>query len=258
MIDHRPHRALNDRACGLQSVAAEIGVADAVEDKIVRRQSCVRLGIFRHQDRRLELAIVEQRVSRNVAARGGDQEQDIYRRSLAAIRHQRQSLTFETPVAVDAGACHVAKRGQHIAHAAMRVDMAGIDSERRLEVLARRRLLADEEQKVAEIDAAIGIVRMVPHGFGEQRTRRRAVSGIEHERAEIVQRGEVVRLAAEELQIIVLGVLEAALLAQQTGAFGARTERIRIARQNLIELLQARTSRNTRRLASHDSLSHDS
>ena len=77
---------------------------------------------------------------------------------------------------------------------------------------------------------------MMPHRFAEQRACGLAVAGIEHERAEIVQRGKIVRLAAQQFQIVALGVLETALFAQKTGAFGARREIIRVARERPVEL----------------------
>ena len=134
------------------------------------------------------------------------------------------------------GASGIAERGEQIGHAAMGMDMAGIDLQRRFEMRARRRVLAKQEQKVRQVDAAIGIGRMPPHRFAEQGPRGLAVAGIEHERAKIVQRRKVIRLAADQLQIIALGVLETALLAQQSGAFGARAERLGIALQHAIKL----------------------
>ncbi len=151
------------------------------------------------------------------------------------------------------GASRIAKRRQQIAHAAMCMNMAGIYFQRRLEVLARGRLLADEEQQIGKIDVAVGIVRMMPHRLREQRARGLAVSGIEHQRAEIVQRGEVGRLAADKFQIIALGILKPALFPQQTGAFGARLDGVRVVLHHAIELLQAQVSGSAGRAFGHDS-----
>ncbi len=71
---------------------------------------------------------------------------------------------------------------------------------------------------------------MMPHRLAEQRARGLPISGIENERAEIVQRGEIGRPAPDEFEIVALGLLERALLAQQAGAFEARLEASRIAR----------------------------
>ena len=60
----------------------------------------------------------------------------------------------------------------------MRMDVAGIDLQCGLELRARRRLLAAQEQQIGEIDAAIGVAGMTPHGFREQRARGFAVAGI--------------------------------------------------------------------------------
>ena len=66
----------------------------------------------------------------------------------------------------------VAKLGQKIAHAAMRVDMIGIDPQRRFEVSRACVLFADQKQQVRQIDMAVRIARMMPHRLAEQRTRR--------------------------------------------------------------------------------------
>ncbi len=52
------------------------------------------------------------------------------------------------------GAGRVADLGQQIAHAAMRMNMAGIDPQRGFEVDAGLRMFADQEQQVREIDVA--------------------------------------------------------------------------------------------------------
>ena len=138
------------------------------------------------------------------------------------VGKRRQEVVLKSLVAMPLGARYVAKLGQEIAHAAMRMDMVGIDPQRRFEMNPGCGFFAGQEQQVRQIDVAIRVARMVPHGFAEQRPRRVSIPGFENERAEVVERAEIGRPTADELQIIVLGFLEIVLLSQQTGAFAAR------------------------------------
>jgi hypothetical protein len=128
MVDHRPTGSPQQPRRGFEAFAAQFGIADAVEDQIVRRQRHVRIGIFRHQDGGQELPVVEKSRRRNVAAGGRDQQQDRDRRAIAAIRQCGLVMIPERLVAVPPGAGRVAKLGQEIAHAAMRVDMIRIEA----------------------------------------------------------------------------------------------------------------------------------
>ena len=114
---------------------------------------------------------------------------------------------------------------------------------RRFEMQARPVQFADREQQVRQIDMAVGIARMMPHRLAEQRARRLAMPGLERQRAEIVERAEIGRVTADQLEIVALGLLEAALFAQQAGAFGKRRDAVRIALQRGIELAQPRAAR---------------
>ena len=70
-----------------------------------------------------------------------------------------------------AGARLIAALGQKIAHAAVGMNVAGIDAQGGFEVSTGLFLLADQEQQIGKIDVPHGIVRMVPHGLAEQRAR---------------------------------------------------------------------------------------
>ena len=128
MIDHRPIGSLQQALRRFEAFAAQIGIADTVEDQIVRRQRHFRIGIFRHQDGGLELPVVEKRRGRDVAAGRRDQQQDRDRRAITAIRQCRLEVMLECFIPVPPGAARVTELGQKIAHAAVRVDMIRIDS----------------------------------------------------------------------------------------------------------------------------------
>jgi hypothetical protein len=142
MVDHRPIGSLQQAMRRFEAFAAQIGIADTVEDQIVRWQRNFRIGIFRHHDGGLELPVVEKRRRRDVAAGGRDQQQDRDRRTIAAIRQCCLEMMLERFVPVPPGADRVTKLGQKIAHAAVRVDVIRIDLQRRLEINTRRFLLA--------------------------------------------------------------------------------------------------------------------
>ena len=86
---------------------------------------------------------------------------------------------------------------------------------------------------------------MMAHRFGEKGACSLAIAGIKDERAEIVERRKIIRLAAQQFKIIALGVLEASLLAEKTSALGARRKIIAVTRKHLVEPTQPRGRRRT-------------
>ncbi len=92
---------------------------------------------------------------------------------------------------------------------------------------------------------------MMPDRLPEQRPRRLAISGLENERAEIVERGEIGGVAADEFEIIALGFFEAALFAQEPGTLIERAGGVRIAGQDAVERVQTRPVVGSRRLLAH-------
>jgi hypothetical protein len=132
--------------------------------------------------------------------------------------------------------------------------MVRIDPQRRFKMNARLFQFAVEKQQVRQIDSPVRIVRMMAHGFAKQRAGSVLVAGGENHRAEIVQCTEFRRRAPKQFQIIALGLLETALLAQQAGALEAAVERVGIAFQRSAELFEAcikSDSRRWRRMLGH-------
>ena len=85
---------------------------------------------------------------------------------------------------------------------------------------------------------------MMPHRLAEQRARRFPIAGIENQRAEIVERRKIRRLAANELEIVALRLLEPAFFAQKTSAFGTGGDVVGVALQRLIEFADAAVPSN--------------
>ena len=80
---------------------------------------------------------------------------------------------------------------------------------------------------------------MVPDRFAEQRAGGILVSGLENERSEVVQRGEIGGPTADEIEIVALCLFEVPLFAQQAGSLEPGVNRIRIVRQYAIEVFNA-------------------
>src|SRR5271163_4790408 len=121
--------------------------------------------------------------------------QDRNRRSVAAIRQRREKVVRKTLVAMRPRAGSVTDLGKEIAEAAMRMDVIGIHGECGFEVDAGLRMIAEQQQEIAQIDVPVGIARMMPHRLAEQRARGFTIAGIENQRAEIVQSAEISRVA---------------------------------------------------------------
>ncbi len=205
----------------------------------MRRQRYFRIVIFRDENRGSEIAVVEQRLHRDIAAGGGNEEQNRDAPPLAAISQGREKVIAKTPVAMAACTRFVAERRQQIAHAAMGVNMIGVGTQRRFKVKPRLPAFAEQQQQVGEIDVAVRIIGMMPHRLAEQRARGFPITGIENQRAEIVERGKIRRLAANKIEVVALRLLEPAFFAQQSGAFGERRNVVGISLKRQIKLADA-------------------
>jgi hypothetical protein len=251
LIDHRPIGPLQEPARRFEAFLTQISIADTIEDQIVRRQRRFGVRVFRHQDGRLKGPVIEQGRRRDVATRRRDQLQDGNWRTLASVRERRLKMMGEPLVPVPARAGEVAKLGEQIAHAAMRMDVVRIGPQRRFEMNTRGFRLAAEQQQIRQVDLAVRIIRMMAHGLSEQRARGVLVAGGESERAEIVQHAEIGRRAAEQFQIVALGRFELALLAQQAGALVPGFEDIGVPLQQAVEVLKAAAVRRERQMLIH-------
>lgn len=92
---------------------------------------------------------------------------------------------------------------------------------------------------------------MVTYRLTEQRTRCILVSGVEDERAEIVQRAEIGRHAPKQFEIVTLRLFEPALLSEQTGALITSPDRVRVPLQRPIKLLNAQAGGEPHRMLVH-------
>jgi hypothetical protein len=82
--------------------------------KIVLRQRHLGIGVFRHQDRGPELAVVENGRRRNIAAGGRNQQQNRDCGTVAAIRQRGQEIIRERLVAMAASAGNIAELGEEL------------------------------------------------------------------------------------------------------------------------------------------------
>ena len=86
----------------------------------------------------------------------------------------------------------------------MRLREIGIDRKRRSVGGASRRELARFDEDVAEIDARDRIAGMAPHRLLISRARGRAVAALIGQGSELVERIELPRIAAQDLEICLL------------------------------------------------------
>ena len=161
-------------------------------------------------------------------------------------------MILECLVAVLARARSVADFGKKIGHAAMGMDVSGIGPQRGFKMKPGLLLLVHQEQEIGQIDAPVGIIRVMPHGLAIERPRRVLVSGFEHQRAEVAQDAEVGRRAAKQFQVVALGFVEQTLLAQQAGSFEVRLKCVGIPRKLAVEIMDTQNARS--RTADHRSL----
>ena len=121
----------------------------------------------------------------------------------------------------------------------MGVNMIGIGAQRRFKVKPRLPTFAKQQQQVGEIDVTVRITGMMPHRLAEQRARRFPITGIENQRAEIVERRKIGRLAANKIEVVALRLLEPAFFAQQSGTFAECRNVIGIPLKRQIEFADA-------------------
>ena len=184
---------------------------------LLKTRSCGGSGTFgsailRDQYGGLKVALIENVSRRYVAAGGRDQQQDRDGRPVAAIRQRRQKVILETLVPMSARAGTVAGLGQKIAHAAMGMNVIRIDPQRASKCSPRLLQFAEQKQQVCQIDLPGGIVRMMSDSFAEQRARGFLISGIENQRAEIIERAKIGRRPPKKFEIVALWPLRTGLV----------------------------------------------
>ena len=155
--------------------------------------------MVRDDHRRQKHAIVEKRRGRNIAAAGRHQLQQRDRRTFAAVRQRRDGVAAKPLYEMFARAVAVALVRQHRAHALMGGGVIGIGLQRRLVMRARFGMAVGAEQQVAEIDMRHRIFRMVQDRLGID-----AAGGVDgalggEPRTEFVERAEMGRMPAQDV-----------------------------------------------------------
>src|SRR5581483_12057328 len=93
----------------------------------------------------------------------------------------------ETFVAMPARTSAISHLGQQVAHAAVGMNVMRIEPQRDLEMLPGLVQFTGEKQQGREIDMPHRVAGMMPHRLAEQGPGGVLVTGLEHERAEVVQ-----------------------------------------------------------------------
>ena len=164
-VDHWRAAAVRDLCHRVENVAAQIGIADGVEDDVMRGQWFRQIEIFGIDSRHREDAIVEDHIRRNIAALRGNDEQNAQRSAGAPIGPGHDAVAGETLFAMPRGAFFVALLFQNIRQALMRVGQACVDDECVFVKPPRFVEIAVFQKDVSEIDEAERIVGMTFDGL---------------------------------------------------------------------------------------------
>ena len=230
-------RARSD-VCRFERGLDEIGVADRVEDQVVRRQGFGGIEEIGDQDGRAVDALVDQEAGRNIASGGRDHEEQPHAAARAVPRKLDEIAVAKALTAVPRRRFVVAALGQNACHALMRLGQVRRARERDLIVRAGRRDIAFVEQHVGEIDPRQGSVGMPCHRLAVARARGAQVSGRVEEGSEIVERAKMRSVLRQHGEIVAPRLVEPAKRGQNPGAANARLERLRLGRQLRVERLE--------------------
>ena len=199
-IDHRCGALRNNCRRMLQGSVAQLGVTDGVDYQGMRRQgrgSRVEVGIDRCDG---EDPVVDPGPGGDVAAAGGDQQQQGHAGCGAAIALYHDGTFGEAGLPMHVRG-RIAKLGQHPGEALMRLGTGGVGGERGSVVLAGAGEFTILGQHIAEGDVPDRVGRMVVHRLGEGAAGGGAMTAGEGERAEFLPCGEAGRVQAQRLEV---------------------------------------------------------
>ena len=198
-IQHRCFGLRQQLRGGVHRGRDQIGVADGVEDKIVaRRRARPVIGI---DDRRFETRVVDQMADRHIAAHRRHQHEQRHRLALAAIGQVHRIVIAITDIAMARGGGEIAKIEQDARHRLMRAGMSGRKMQRHFRMIARRGEIVAGAQSVGEIHMAHRILRMTRHRARISGARGAAVVHVVQQRAQIVERAEMIRDEFQDFEI---------------------------------------------------------
>ena len=197
-VERRRAASVDDLCHRIENAAAKIGIADSVEDDVMRGEDRRRVDIFRVDGRHRKNAVIEDHIRRDIAASRRHNEQDAERNARTAIRPHHDAVAGETLFAMPCGAFRVALFLQHACETLMRVNQARIDRERLFIKLLRRFGVAVFEENVSEIDEAERIVGVAIDSLAIGGNGRGAIAGRKRQTAKIGQRAEMRRVPLQD------------------------------------------------------------
>ena len=127
IVDDRRGRPRDQARGSLQRGFAEVGIADGVEDQLMRRQRQLWVEIVGNNHGCQKDAVVQERSGRDIAAARGDQLQQRDRRLGPAIRQGRNGVVAKALLEMMPRAGAVAEIREHGAQSLMRLGVFRID-----------------------------------------------------------------------------------------------------------------------------------
>ncbi len=252
IVDHGHTGLRSEAAGGIQRRLAEVGVADGIEDQLVRRQPGLWVEMIGDNDGRQEARVVEEQTGRNVAAARGDQLQQPHRRLVAAVWQRRDGAAAKALVEMLPRTRAVAEIGEHGAEPLVRRRLIRIDPQRRLVMFARFLITAGAQQEIGEVDMRHRIAGMV-----QDRFRIDPAGGVDRahlgqQRPEFVQRAEIGRRLPQDRDKGVLRVLASIERSEQYSSFDFEMDGVAscaLMCEQVVELSQPGLLRQPRRPA---------
>ncbi len=172
--------------CG-QSGSGKIGVADCIEDDLVRWQRRGEIVKLRIQNIGLKNLVVQQMAHGNVPALARGQHQHRNRRPPAAVRQRHNGSILEPQSPMLQSADVIARLRENQRQTPMRLGMIRLQAKSRFVMFASLRQFVVLPQCIRQIDAAHRIAWMLGHSLGVGSARGGAVSGLIQQRPEIVE-----------------------------------------------------------------------
>ncbi len=201
-IDDWPIGSADETDCRIKGLAAEIRIADRIEDEIMRGKRHVRIEMIGIKRCDVIAAIVEPEIDRDIAAAGRDEHQDVVGGPGPAIGLVDDGLDSKAAPCVTFGCLGVTFLGQNEGETAMCGSEIGFKHERLQEMLFGGGIFLADDQDIGEIGVAERFARMFAHRLLIGCSRGRAKSGCKGQRGELGQNLEMRRGAPDELHIV--------------------------------------------------------
>ncbi len=184
-----------------QRRAAAIGVADGVEDQVMRRQRQIGPVIVGVQSRHGMDAIIQNMLGGNIAAPGGDQHQQRSRFPIAAIGLGGDRLARKTLAPVLVRQLIFAKVLGDARQTAMRIGQRRVERKRGLKLQPRTGQIAILVEKAAQIDPTDRVQRPMANQLLIGRAGGGAMTTAIGQPSQPMQAGQMVRQTSQQRDI---------------------------------------------------------